>query len=630
MKATIHTFLWVRITILTVLVVGWVGQAAASPQIVTQPKPLAVDLGEAATFSVSVNAGGGSNLTYQWQINGTELFGATAASFTIDEVRQSDLGLYTVTIADSTGAVTSQPVALKLARWTELVCFGSSESMAQYSNGPSWVDQLAEFLGIRPTHYRNYATGGAGNAGVAAQITAYLNHNQPTNRTLVAWWDGGAGYEIVTGSSINTAMTGHMANIQRLIDAGARIFLIPHIMPGESIPAFRMYYPHVTNELSLEYNRTVDEKLEELKQDYGITVFRPDMFRFFNDIWAAPEAYGFTDLNNPAQSSPGNDDAFFFWDAAHPTRTAHLVIGQEIYRQLMVEAEGMALLQTEQAWATATAGSDLDDVLSCLHDDAVLYPGDGPAVHGKSDILVFQTASRTMPGFHQIFAPIEAYVSPAGDLGYTAGQFETLTSDSERIPLVASGRYASVWGRDADGNWKNSLAIHSPLGPPTPGEGTLSEPPSAELPAPRWPDPSPDSDMEAQRAALLQTDQDLAAAITTGIATGQFDAMSAFFHEDAILYPADGPAIDGKSAIRAFVEANTLEPESTLTTVPFAAQVSRSGDLGHTLGTYEFRSLSAEGSSITISGVYLSVWETDSNGNWMIIMQIHSPTGTQN
>ena len=100
----------------------------------------------------------------------------------------------------------------------------------------------------------------------------------------------------------------------------------------------------------------MDEKLEELKQTYGITVYRPDMFQFFIDIWAAPEAYGFTDLNGSAQSSPGDDDEFFFWDGAHFTQSAHLVIGQEIYRQLMVEAEGMSLLQTEGVLAAATAG----------------------------------------------------------------------------------------------------------------------------------------------------------------------------------------------------------------------------------------------------------------------------------
>jgi ketosteroid isomerase-like protein len=627
MKATIHTSLWARITILIVSVVGWAGEAAASPQIITQPQPLAVDLGEAATFSVSVKAGGASNLTYQWQINGIDIFGATAASFTIDEVKRSDLGLYTVTIADPTGAVTSQPVALKLATWTELIYFGSSEGMAQYTNGPSWVDRLAESLGIRLTHYRNYAFGGAGanNAGLASQITAYLNDHQPTDRTLVTTWGGGGARELVNGSSMDIAITGHMANIQRLIDAGARIFLIPRLFPGELIPKLP---PYVTNELSLEYDRILDERLEALKQAYGITVFRPDMFQFFNDIWADPEAYGFADLNGSAQSSPGDDDEFFFWDGAHFTRSAQIVVNREIYRQLMIEAERVTLLQTEQGLAAATAGSDPEDVLSFLYDDAVLYPGNGSAVHGKSEVLVFLTASRIMPGFHQIFAPVDAYVSPAGDLGYTVGQFETFTSSSDGIPLVASGRYVNVWRRDVDGNWKNSLSIHSPLNPPTPGEGTLSEPPVAELPAPIWPDPSMDI-TETQRAVLLKTDQDLAEAITAGIATGQFDVMSELFHEDAIFYPAGSPAIDGKIAIRAFFESKTLEPDSTSTTMPFEAQVSRSGDLGHTLGIYQSGFDRTEDSPLVL-GVYLSVWEKDANGNWMIIMQIHSPTGTQN
>ena len=630
MKAAIHTLLWAKMTILTVIVVGWIGEAGASPEIITQPRPLAVDPGEAATFSVYANADGGGDLTYQWQINGIELFGATAASFTIDEVKQSDLGLYTVTVADSTGVVTSEPVALRLARWTELVYFGASEGLAQYSNGPSWVDRLAESLGIRPTHYRNYAAGGAGNAGVASQITTYLNHNQPTDRTLVAFLTSGGAADLLMGSSMSTAMTGFVANIQRLIDAGARIFLIPRIPPGGAYPLFPTLYPHATNELSLEYDSELDERLAALKQAHGITVFRPDMFQFFNDIWATPEVYGFTNVNGSAQSSPGDDDAFFWWDGIHFTRSGHLVISREIHRQLIVEAERVALLQTERAWAAATAGSDPEDVLSFLHDDAVLYPGDGPTAHGKSEILVFLTARRTMPGFQQVFAPAEAYVSPAGDLGYAVGQFETLTSNSVGIDLVASGRYVNVWRRDTDGNWEISLAVHSPLSPPTPGEGTLSEPPVVEPPAPRWPDPSPDIDLETQRTVLLQRDQDVAEAITAGTATGQFDAMAAFFDDDAIFYPAGGSTIDGKSAIRAFFEANTMEPDSTLTTVPFEVQVSRSGDLGHTLGVYESRSPSSEGSSITIPGVYLSVWERDSNGDWTIIVQIHSPTDAQN
>jgi ketosteroid isomerase-like protein len=540
------------------------------------------------------------------------------------------LGIYTVIVSDLTRQVTSQPAGLKLARWRELIYFGSSEGMSQFSNGPTWIDVLAETLGIQPMHYRKYAVGNADTTDLASMIRNFLNTNEPTERTLLAFWTGGTGGELSWGVSLDVVLTRQVANIQTLIDAGGRNFLIPRFWPGDVTPLFRTSFPNLTGDLLVEFDRAFDEKLQELEQAYGITVFRPDMYQFFREIWASPEVYGFVNLNNSAQNSSGDIDAFFWWDSVHFTRSAHLVISREIYRQLMVEAELAALLQTEQAWAAATADSDPENVLFFLYDDAVLYPGYGPAVHGKSEILVFLTAINTMPGFHQIFSSVEAFVTPAGDMGYTVGQFETFTNNSEGIPLVGMGRYVNVWRRDVDGNWKISLSIYSPLSPPTPGEGTLSEPPVAELPAPRWPDPSLDIDLETQRAVLLHTDQDLSEAIAVGIATGQFDAMSAFFHEDAIFYPASRPAIDGKSAIRAFFEANTMEPDSTLTTMPFESQVSHSGDLGHTLGIYEFQSLSTDGFSFTIPGVYLSVWEKDVNGNWMIVTQIHSPIGTQN
>ena len=156
MKATTRTILWVRVTIFTVVVVGWIGEVAAAPQIIAQPRNLAVDLGEAAAFSVYVDTGAvgrGKPTTpcqYQWQVNGIDIFGATAATFRITEVKRLDLGWYTVIVTDATGEVTSRPAVSKIARWTEVAYFGSSEGMAQYHNGPSWIDVLAETLGIGP------------------------------------------------------------------------------------------------------------------------------------------------------------------------------------------------------------------------------------------------------------------------------------------------------------------------------------------------------------------------------------------------------------------------------------------------------------------------------------------------
>ena len=624
MNTTTHTLVWVRATVFTVLVVGWIDAVAAAPQIISQPRTLAVDLGEAATFSV--DAGGGRGFTYQWQVNGTDIFGATAATFAIDKVKLSDLGLYTVIVADRTSAVTSRPAALKLARWTEVVYFGASEGMAQYSNGPSWVDVLAETLGIRPTRYHNCAVGGADNANVARQIIAYLSVNQPTERTLLAFWSGGPGVEFMNKHSVNTTLTGHVANIQRLIDAGGRIFLIPRLQPWDAVPLFRASYPHVTSALALEFDQALDQKVEELKQTHAITVFRPDMFQFLSRVFASPQAYGFTNVNDPAQDSPGNDDEFFCWDDVHPTRSAHLIVSQEIYRQLMVEAEHAALLQTERAWAAAVAAGDWERVLLFWQDDATIYPGNRPPVRGKSEILVFLTANRTMPGFGLIFEPSEARVSPAADLGYTVGNFETSFDNPEGTSFVAPGRYVNVWRKAADGSWKNILEIHSPLSAPVPGEATLSDPPATELPAPTWPDPSMNVDLETQRAALLQRDHDLSEAIPAGIAAGEFDPILAFFHEDAVLYPAGNPPVEGKPAIRAFFEANRMKPGFSVTTAPFEAQVSQSGDLGYTLGVYEFGFDAPDGSPVIQPGVYLSVWEKNVNGDWTTVLTMHSPT----
>src|SRR5476649_424099 len=54
--------------------------AAAAPTITIQPADQTVVVGQPAMFAVT--ATGAAPLTYQWRKNGTEIAGATAASFT--------------------------------------------------------------------------------------------------------------------------------------------------------------------------------------------------------------------------------------------------------------------------------------------------------------------------------------------------------------------------------------------------------------------------------------------------------------------------------------------------------------------------------------------------------------------
>ena len=81
------------------------GSLSGAPQVLTQPSDQYSSVGGSATFSVS--ASGSSGLTYQWNLNGSPIAGATGSSYTISNVQASNAGSYTVTVTDSDGSTTS-------------------------------------------------------------------------------------------------------------------------------------------------------------------------------------------------------------------------------------------------------------------------------------------------------------------------------------------------------------------------------------------------------------------------------------------------------------------------------------------------------------------------------------------
>ncbi len=93
--------------------------------ITAQPSPLTQCAGTNATFNVSAV---GTNLTYQWRKNGTDIPGANSASYTIINITAADAGNYSVVVSGDCGAdavsnnaalvvnpltaITAQPVSL--------------------------------------------------------------------------------------------------------------------------------------------------------------------------------------------------------------------------------------------------------------------------------------------------------------------------------------------------------------------------------------------------------------------------------------------------------------------------------------------------------------------------------------
>jgi hypothetical protein len=94
-----------------------VGPESTPPSITAQPQHDLVSAYSSATFTVT--GYGSLPLTYQWCLNGTNVFGATDGALTVSNVDQSDLGQYTVVVGNSFGSITSSPALLEMYPFIE-------------------------------------------------------------------------------------------------------------------------------------------------------------------------------------------------------------------------------------------------------------------------------------------------------------------------------------------------------------------------------------------------------------------------------------------------------------------------------------------------------------------------------
>src|SRR5712664_295332 len=91
--------------------------ASAAPTITTQPANQTVTAGQTATFMVV--ATGTAPLTYQWQKNGVNVSGATAASYTTAVTTTTDSGAtFRMVVSNTAGTVTSAAATLTVTAAT--------------------------------------------------------------------------------------------------------------------------------------------------------------------------------------------------------------------------------------------------------------------------------------------------------------------------------------------------------------------------------------------------------------------------------------------------------------------------------------------------------------------------------
>jgi ketosteroid isomerase-like protein len=113
------------------------------------------------------------------------------------------------------------------------------------------------------------------------------------------------------------------------------------------------------------------------------------------------------------------------------------------------------LFDLEAKFAADTAKGGGAAFAKWFADDAVtLSNGKAPLV-GKAAIAADTNWS---PANYQLtWTPEGGRMSPAGDMGFTWGHYEGHYKNRDGSPGVTSGRYMTVWKKQADGSWKVAL-----------------------------------------------------------------------------------------------------------------------------------------------------------------------------
>jgi ketosteroid isomerase-like protein len=263
-----------------------------------------------------------------------------------------------------------------------------------------------------------------------------------------------------------------------------------------------------------------------------------------------------------------------------------------------------ALVQMEHDFAKAAAEKGTRDAfLEFLADDGIVFQPQ--AVNGKK----YWTERQRRKGLLS-WEPIFADVSRAGDLGYTTGPWEFRPNGPDDKP-VAFGQYFTIWKKQRDGSWKAVL-----------DRGVSSEIRIATQPL-QFPanDESSKSktnfDVAAGRTILLKLEEKFSQA---SLVKGARQAFEIYLADDARLLRENAPPSIGRAAALALMPENGR----ALTWKPAMADVSASGDLGYTYGTFE---LNTRGVTVQ-RGSYVRVWKKHGR-KWKVVMDVSSPDPAQ-
>lgn len=112
----------------------------------------------------------------------------------------------------------------------------------------------------------------------------------------------------------------------------------------------------------------------------------------------------------------------------------------------------MVLFDLEAKFAKDVAARGGPGFASWFADDGVALGNGAAPLIGK--VAIAKSATWSPKDYQLTWTPTDALMGPSGDMGYTWGHYEGHSKDANGNPVLTSGRYITVWRKEADGTWK--------------------------------------------------------------------------------------------------------------------------------------------------------------------------------
>src|SRR5216683_1958477 len=239
-----------------------------------------------------------------------------------------------------------------------------------FSDGATWVEQLSILdhalpstgpALLNPAMFSNYAVGGTRARtptpperffDLSTQVGLFVNDfsgQTPTQALYVVFVGGNDVRDALAVLArdptfatslgiLNAALTAIRDNLLTLRAAGASSFFVVNAPDVGLAPAVRLLGPAAQGAatfLAAQFNAGLEAILLGLESGSGLNIVRFDVFRALNEVVAAPEAFGLTNVTQPciavdtnAQPFCANPGTFLFWDGIHPTVAGHRILAE--------------------------------------------------------------------------------------------------------------------------------------------------------------------------------------------------------------------------------------------------------------------------------------------------------------